>query len=47
MFSNRVGRMGQHKTQEQITQEEWEHYRDTKEELEEEDLLGLYYDSDF
>lgn len=47
MFSNRVGRLGQHKIEEQITQEEWEHYRDTKEELEEEDLLGLYYVSDF
>lgn len=47
MFSNRVGRMGQHKTQEQITQDEWQYYRSVKEGIEEEDLLGLYYDSDF
>lgn len=47
MFSNRVGRMGQHKTQEQITQDEWQYYRSVKEDIEEEDLLGLYYDSDF
>lgn len=47
MFSNRVGRMGQHKTEEQVTQEEWDYYKHVKEEIEEDYLLGLQYDSDF
>lgn len=47
MFSNRVGRMGQHKTEEQVTQEEWDYYRHVKEDIEEDYLLGLQYDSDF
>lgn len=47
MFSNRVGRLGQHKTEEQVTQEEWDYYRNVKEDIEEDYLLGLQYDSDF
>lgn len=44
LFSNRVGRMGQHKSKEQITQEELEDYIDTKEELDEYHLRGLHFD---
>ena len=44
LFSNRVGRMGQHKSKEQITQEEFEDYIDTKEELDEYHLRGLHFD---
>ena len=47
MFSNRVGRLDQHKTEEQVTQEEWDYYRNVKEDIEEDYLLGLQYDSDF
>lgn len=44
LFSNRVGRMGQHKSKEQITQEELEDYIDTKKELDEYHLRGLHFD---
>lgn len=44
LFSNRVGRMGQHKSKEQITQEELEDYIDTKEELDEYHLRSLHFD---
>lgn len=44
LFSNRVGRVGQHKSKEQITQEELEDYIDTKEELDEYHLRGLHFD---
>jgi hypothetical protein len=44
LFSNRAGRMGQHKSKEQITQEELEDYIDTKEELDEYHLRGLHFD---
>lgn len=44
LFSNRVGRMGQHKSKEQITQEELEDYIDPKEELDEYHLRGLHFD---
>lgn len=44
LFSNRVGHMGQHKSKEQITQEELEDYIDTKEELDEYHLRGLHFD---
>lgn len=44
LYSNRVGRLGQHKSKEQATQEEWEDFLETKEEIEEIHLLGLHYD---
>lgn len=44
LYSDRVGRLGQHKSKEQATQEEWEYFLETKEEIEEYHLLGLHYD---
>lgn len=44
LYSNRVGRLGQHKSKEQATQGEWEDFLETKEEIEEDYLLGLHYD---
>lgn len=44
LYSNRVGRLGQHKSKEQAIQEEWEDFLETKEEIEENHLLGLHYD---
>ena len=44
LYSNRVGRLGQHKSKEQATQEEWEDFLETKGEIEESHLLGLHYD---
>ena len=44
LYSNRVGRLGQHKSKEQATQKEWENFLETKEEIEEDHLLGLHYD---
>ena len=44
LYSSRVGRLGQHKSKEQATQEEWEDFLETKEEIKEDHLLGLHYD---
>lgn len=47
LYSNRVGRLGQHKSKEQATQEEWEDFLDTEEDENEDYLRGLIYDTDF
>lgn len=47
LYSNRVGRLGQHKSKEQVTQEEWRDFLDTEEDETEGYLRGLIYDTDF
>lgn len=47
LYSNRVGRLGQHKSKEQVTQEEWRDFLDTEEDETEGNLRGLIYDTDF